>query len=166
MKPAARPIVLWAIGAVALAAVLFALWRQDRPTATFTSLGGERTELGQLRGYPVVVTFWASDCRTCLLEIPDFNRLSEDYRARGVRVFAVAMGYDVPSRVLSLVRETGLGYTVALDLDGRLAAAFGGVEWVPSTFVIDSHGLIRHRIAGAVDFGRVRQQIETLLGES
>ena len=134
--------------------------------ATLTSLSGERTELTQLRGHPVVVTFWASDCRTCLLEIPEFERLSEDFRSRGVRVFGVAMGYDVPSRVLSLVRETGLGYTVVLDLDGRLAAAFGGVEWVPSTFVIDSRGLIRHKNAGAVDFGRVRQQIETLLGES
>jgi len=166
MNRTARRIVLAAIGVIALAAVLFAVWSEDRPTATFTSLGGERTELSQLRGHPVVVTFWASDCRTCLLEIPGFNRLSEDYRAHDVRVIAVAMGYDVPSRVLSLVRETGLEYTVALDLDGRLAAAFGGVEWVPRTFVIDSHGLIRHKITGAVDFGRVRQQIETLLRES
>jgi peroxiredoxin len=162
----ARRLAIAGFAAVGLAAALLARWGQDRPVATFTSVRGERTELAQLRGHPLVVTFWASDCRTCLLEIPEFELLSEDYRLRGVRVFAVAMRYDVPSRVLSLVRESGLGYTVVLDSDGRLASAFGGVEWVPSTFVLDSGGRVRDRIAGAVDFRRVRQQIETLLGES
>ncbi|MBM4199949.1 MAG: TlpA family protein disulfide reductase [Gammaproteobacteria bacterium] len=159
------------LGLIALAgsALVLALhdWRRDAiPAITVTSLRGETVRLAELRGRPLVVTFWASDCRTCLLEIPEFDRLSRDYAPYGVRVLAVAMAYDLPSRVLALVRETGLGYTVVLDSEARLAAGFGGVKWVPSTFVIDPEGNIRHTTVGAVDFRLVRQQIEAMLGGS
>lgn len=153
------------LGIVLLASVV-AWWRHQAPTASFTSIRGERVALADLRGRPVLVTFWASDCRTCLLEIPEFDRLHRDYAPRGVRVVAVAMAYDPPGRVLSLVRDTGLGYTVVLDSDARLAAQFGNVGWVPTTFLIAPDGSVRQRMIGALDFGRLRQSLEDLLGDS
>lgn len=158
-----------ALLALPLAALLVGLGlglRDRAPDARFTTIDGERVWLAALRGHPAIVTFWASDCRTCLLEIPEFDRLSRDYARYGMRLFAVAMAYDVPSRVLSLVRESGLGYTVVLDSDGHLAAAFDDVRWVPSTFLIAPDGRIRQRTVGAVDFGLMRQQLENMLGDS
>ena len=141
-------------------------WRPSAPDIGFTSVQGEHVELAQLRGQAVVMTFWASDCRTCLLEIPEFDRLYRDYAGRGVRVFGVAMSYDLPSRVLSLVRDARVAYTIVLDVEGRMAAGFGGVSLVPETVLLGRDGRIRQDILGPVDFGRLRQSLDAALRES
>jgi peroxiredoxin len=141
-------------------------WQHAAPDLSFHSIRGEAIRLADFRGHPVMVTFWATDCRTCLVEIPEFDRLQKEYARRGFRLIAIAMSYDVPSRVLSLVRETGLGYTVALDPQGRLAAGFGGVEFVPVTFFIAPDGKITGKIVGPLDFELARNQISNMMGDS
>lgn len=157
------------IGVVAVAGVAWGWrgsWPDKAPNLSFNSIRGETINLADFRGFPVMVTFWSTDCRTCLVEIPEFDQLQREYVRRGFRLIAIAMSYDVPSRVLSLVRETGLGYTVALDAQGRLAAAFGGVEFVPFTILIAPDGTIAGRTVGPVDFELVRNQISNMMGDS
>ena len=40
------------------------------PDVTFTTITGKKIALKELRGKPVIVTFWATDCPACLKEIP------------------------------------------------------------------------------------------------
>lgn len=119
-----------------------------------------------LRGRPILVTFWASDCRSCLEEIPDLVALHQAYGNRGLQLIGVAMAYDPPSRVVALARDQALPYPIALDPLGRLSAAFGGVRAVPDSFLIGPDGRIEREILGRIPTDSLRQDIERLLPES
>jgi peroxiredoxin len=145
----------------------FVLYRGLAPVApdtVFTSIKGERLRLGDLRGSPVLVSFWASDCVGCIEEIPDLEKLHGDFAARGLRVITVAMPYDPPNRVVELTRGRGTPYPVALDPDGRITQAFG-VKLVPNSFLIGPDGRVARHLLGRLRADDVRQDIERMLGK-
>lgn len=131
----------------------------------FVTVGGEHVRLSEWRGQPVLVTFWASDCGPCIAEIPELETLQTEYGKQGLRVIAIAMKYDLPSRVLALTQSAGVSYRVALDSTGTIAKAFGGVEGVPTTFLIASDGRLCERWVGPLDFPVVRHRVLTAHGE-
>ena len=135
------------------------------PPATFATLTGAKPSLADWHGHPVLITFWATDCPTCLKEIPTLKDLHGRYASRGVQVVAVAMAYDLPSRVVSFAREWGLPYAVALDPLGENARAFD-VSVTPTTFLLDAESRIRRRIVGGFDPAAMRALIETLLNDT
>ncbi|MGZ4982242.1 MAG: peroxiredoxin family protein, partial [Methylobacter sp.] len=64
------------------------------PDVTFTTITGQKIALKDFRGKPVIVTFWATDCPSCIQEIPDLIDLYTQYHAAGLEMIAVAMYYD------------------------------------------------------------------------
>lgn len=139
------------------------LW--TAPDVSFVTVQGEHLRLSDLRGGPVLITFWASDCGPCLSEIPDLDKLQREWSTRGLQLIAVAMRYDLPSRVWSLVQSARPSYRVVLDSSGALAAAFGRVSAVPTTFLIAPDGTLRERLVGPIDFATVRHHLFMMLGD-
>ncbi len=64
------------------------------------------------------------------------------------------------------MRREELPFTVALDYDGTINRAFGGVDATPTGFLIDKQGNILERIVGEPDFARLRATIERELDRS
>ena len=95
------------------------------PELTVSTLHGEQLRIGGRQDGPVLVSFWASTCGSCIEEIPQLVRLHEDFAPFGLQVIAIAMAYDPPNRVVELSRVMQLPYAVALDIDGEAAQAFG-----------------------------------------
>lgn len=141
----------------------YLVWRPTAPAVTFTNLEGTTLSLSDWRGKPALVTFWASDCATCLKEIPALKSLHMRYAPKGLHLIAVAMAYDMPSHVLSLSKMLELPYDVALDPLGEHAQAFYHVQWTPTTFLIGPDGHILQRWVGAFDPLALAEQIEFLL---
>jgi peroxiredoxin len=133
------------------------------PDVTFTTLTGKKITLKELRGKPVIVTFWATDCPACIKEIPDLIDLYTQYHKQGLEIMAVAMYYDPPNHVVTLTESLQLPYNVALDLQTEHAHAFGDVQLIPSTFLISPDGLIALKKTGAFDPTEMKTRIETLL---
>ena len=154
--------VIAAVGAAGLG-VRLGLTPDTAPQLEMTTVRGERLRLSDLRGDPVLIVFWASDCGPCIREIPELDRMDRELRAHGLHVIAVAMAYDLPSRVLSLTASAGVSYRVILDLGGRIAAAFGQIRAVPTAVLIGPDGVILDRVAGALDFARLRDQLLPML---
>ncbi len=157
VKPA-----LSATFAVCMLAIVF--WQQTKflskaPDSIFITITGEQIELRKLRGQPALVTFWASDCRACIEEIPDLVALHEQFANNGLQIIAVAMPYDVPSRVKQLSEMRSLPYAVALDPEGTHAKAYGNVSLTPSSFLIDLEGKVVSRVVGRFDFTDWQAQI-------
>ncbi|WP_157205459.1 TlpA disulfide reductase family protein, partial [Methylomonas koyamae] len=130
---------LGAIIAACMLAIVF--WQQTQfktkaPGSIFTTITGKQIVLHGVLGQPVLVTFWASDCRTCIEEIPDLIALHEQFAGKGLQIIAVAMPYDIPSRVKQLSEMHSLPYAVALDIDGTHAKSYGNVSLTPSSFLI------------------------------
>lgn len=125
------------------------------PNVTFNTITGQKLNLKDLQNQPVLVTFWATDCATCIKEVPELIKLYQQFHPQGLEIIAVAMYYDPPNRVLNLSKALQLPYPVALDLDAELAQAFGRVQFTPNTFLIAPDGSIALNKAGALDLAEV-----------
>ncbi len=133
------------------------------PDVTFATITGNKIALKELRGKPVIVTFWATDCPACIEEIPHLLDFYRQYHERGLEMIAVAMYYDPPSHVVSMTHAKQLPYHVALDTTAGLAQAFGDVKLTPTTFLISPDGVIDGRTIGAIDTEKMKTRLETLL---
>ncbi|MFA6162961.1 MAG: TlpA disulfide reductase family protein [Methylobacter sp.] len=133
------------------------------PDVTFTTITGKKIALKDLRGKPVLVTFWATDCPSCVKEIPHLIDLYTLYHARGLEMIAVTMYYDPPNHVVEMSRARQLPYDVALDLKSELARAFGDVMLTPNTFLIAPDGSVALRKTGIFDLAEMKTRIESLL---
>lgn len=144
-------------------AVLFRM--KPDPDVTFKTITGETIPLASWRGKPAIVLFWATDCPSCIREIPHWQQLYRQFHPLGLELIAVSMFYDPPSRVVAFAKAENLPYPVALDVRGELAEAFGRVELTPTTFIIASDGKIVRRITGTADAVEIKNLVEQLLTE-
>ena len=148
----------------ALAGLVVTLW----PTSVlhgvanveFQLLDGRKIALAELRGKPVLVAFWATNCKPCVEELPDLIKLYKELHSKGFELIAVAMPYDPPLNVQIFVRERKVPYPVALDVEGKIVRAFDGVPYVPMAFILDANGKIAYQQAGKLDIAKARRIIE------
>lgn len=136
-----------------------------RADVDFQLLDGRTTSLKALRGHPALIAFWATTCLPCIREIPDLVKLYQEFEPRGLRMIAVTLPYDPPSQVLHFVQQHRLPYPVALDISGEVGRAFGGVSFIPTTFMLDANGNVLFRRTGRLDLGRTREVLERLIPE-
>lgn len=143
-------LLVGVIAAVLSLSYLFTTILDNTPDEiVFKTITGETINLASLAGKPVLLTFWASDCASCLAEIPDLKQLYENYQAKGLIIIAIAMFYDPPDQVVAASKVYGLPYPVVLDPDGQLASAFGQVKLTPTHILIDRFGKqILHKLGG------------------
>ncbi len=133
------------------------------PAVTFISLKGEKISTESLRGKVVIVNFWATDCKTCIKEMPQMIETYNKYKGNGLEFVAVAMKYDPPNYVLNFTETRRLPFTVALDSGGDIAKSFGDVSLTPTTFVIDKNGKIIKQYVGEPDFAALHALLEKSL---
>jgi peroxiredoxin len=136
---------------------------QTAPNSTFTTITGKKITLQQLRGKPVLITFWATDCPSCIEEIPHFIDLHKTYHPLGLEIIAVAMIYDPPSRVVAMSQAKQIPYDVVLDLKSEHALAFGQVQLTPTTFLINSEGKFVMKKTGLFKPEELKTKINKLL---
>ncbi len=158
-------ITLAVIGIVGIAVLIWvAPWEGDKaPGVTFTTLEGDSVQLADLRGAPQLITFWATDCVTCVQEIPHLRDLHAEFSGEGFNVIAIAMSHDQRRQVEAMAEDRSLNYPIVLDSDGSLARAFGDVRLTPTTFLISPRGNILQRRLGMFDEEQMRRQIRQLL---
>lgn len=163
-----RNLILAVVVAGAVAFAAFTIWsaKPAAPQVTFISLQGEKITTAGLRGKVVLVNFWATDCVTCVREMPEIVATYNKYQAQGFETIAVAMRHDPPNYVLNYTEKNKLPFKVALDPMGELARAFGEVKLTPTTFIIDKQGKLVMRILGEPDFAKLHALLEEKLKET
>lgn len=158
-----------ALGGVALGilALVAAAWLvpaglSKAPAVTFNTLDGRTLSLSELRGRPVLVNFWATTCTGCIKEMPHLVQLYEKLRPQGLEIIGVAMSYDPPNQVMALQERRQLPYPLALDIDAKIARAFGDVQLTPTTFLIAPDGRIVFHKIGELDMAKLEAAIREL----
>ena len=136
------------------------------PNVAYTLLDGSQSTLAQQRGKVMLVNFWATDCVTCVKEMPNIVATHEKYKARGYDTLAVAMSYDPPAYVINFAETRKLPFGVAIDNTGAIAKSFGQVQLTPTSVLINTHGEIVKRYVGEPDFAALHQLVEKLLAET
>lgn len=169
MKPAntaAAAIVALALVAGAVAAIQSVNAGGMAPNVAFTLLDGRMSSIDALRGKVVLVNFWATDCATCMKEMPQLIATHEKYKTRGFDTLAVSMRYNPPAYVIAFAERRALPFGVAIDNTGDIARRFGEVQVTPTSLLIDKRGRIVERYVGEPDFGALQRRIEQLLAAS
>ncbi|MDO8891577.1 MAG: TlpA disulfide reductase family protein [Sulfurimicrobium sp.] len=136
---------------------------QSAPELQVQLLDGREVSLRQLRGKVVLVNFWATWCPYCRHEMPAMEEFYQDYRAQGFEILALSQDEDATTVVDFMAREK-YRFPVAMA-DASSAAALGGVSRLPTSFVIDKRGVVRHKVSGQVHYARLKGLIEPLLAE-
>lgn len=150
-----KQIIVGAIAVVASASILFAqggrgggsLKPGDKaPTLKdATWLKGEPASDWQ-KGHIYVLDFWATWCGPCIASIPHLNELQKEYKDKNVHVIGVAVWPRAgmkPTKEFVEARGDDMSYTIAEDVDGKLAAAFmeaTNSQGIPTAMVIDREG--------------------------
>ena len=159
--------VAFACVAIALAiAGYFTFGRsQQVPAATFTLLSGQKVSTADLKGKVYLVNFWATNCETCMKEMPQMVETYNRFKGQGLEFVAVAMQYDAPMYVVNYTNTRQLPFKVAMD-DGTAAKQFGNVQLTPTTFVVDKNGTILKRYVGEPQFAELDQLLQKALGSA
>jgi len=168
MRPGTFLFGLCAIMLVAAAGYLWP-WSaglEELPDITVVTTSGERIALAGMRGKPLLVTFWATTCPSCMKEMPHLIELYHELSPLGLKIIGIAMSYDPPNRVLAVQEARSIPYTIALDIDAHAARAFGDVELTPTTFLIAPDGRVVYQESGSLDMDRLRNGILAMLRTS
>jgi thiol-disulfide isomerase/thioredoxin len=110
------------------------------------SVDGKTITLSDLKGAVVVVDFWASWCGPCKKELPALDRLAAKYSGKVV-ILAVNIDKERKKATAFLSQAKVSTATVLLDPEGKVAAAYD-VPTMPSSYVVDTHGIVKHVQAG------------------
>ena len=127
------------------------------PSFTLPALSGQRgaISLRALRGHPVLLNFFQSNCGPCLDEMPVLAQTVRLYRRQGLVVVGIASLGDDPAAVQRLAHADRLPFPVAWD--GHQAVAWQyEVAATPATMFIDAQGRWRGQYRGQLDAGVVR----------
>lgn len=135
------------------------------PDVALTTLDGRDMRLAELRGHPLLVTFWATTCSSCIKEMPQLTALYHELAPQGVKIVGVAMSYDTVDDVRTLVAQRQLPYLITHDAGGAVAGAFGGVLVTPTTYLIAPDGRIVQQRVGEADIAQLRTILLGLLPE-
>lgn len=132
------------------------------PEFSLETLDGKTVRLADFRGKAVLLNFWATWCQPCKIEMPWFEELQREYGAQGLQVVGIAMD-DAPKEDISkFAKEMGVNYPILLGKES-VGDAYGGVQFLPSTFFIDRDGKIVDRIFGLKSRSEIEDNIKAAL---
>lgn len=122
--------------------------RKAAPELTLKDLAGRGLSLQDLRGEVVLINFWATWCPPCKKEIPRLIQLQEIYGPAGFRVLGLSIDQNGLAAVKPFVgARKEINYTI-IPNGRRAAQAFGGINSIPTTFVLDREGRIVYKLRG------------------
>jgi thiol-disulfide isomerase/thioredoxin len=133
--------LLWQPGVAAAGETNQVESTKSAPVWELTDLDGKTVHSTEFKGKVVVLDFWATWCPPCRAEIPGFIKLQSKYAAQGLTVIGVAVDQAGLKTVKAFAEKNGINYPILLAND-KLVDAFGGIDGLPTTFIIDRNGLI------------------------
>jgi thiol-disulfide isomerase/thioredoxin len=134
------------------------------PDFTLASTGNRNIKLSDYKGKVVIVDFWATWCPPCRRGIPDLIEIQKEY-GNDVVVIGISLDTDTKSEVVPFIQNMGINYPVAYA-DAGVVNSYGGVESIPTSFVIDKSGNIVDNHIGLVPKSEFTDLLNKLLNKS
>ena len=116
------------------------------------TLIGKEFQLSSLKGYPVIIHFWATWCAPCIKELPELIKIAEIWRLKGYSFVAIAEDDSWATVEQFLTKSNLPGFrdhmVMILDPDSKVAARFGTQRY-PESYLINDKQIIDNKLMGA-----------------
>jgi len=111
----------------------------------------------------ILLDFWATWCKPCLMAMPEVQQVANEFKDRGLVFYAVNVGED-PDTVKRFLEATKFDIPVAMDFDGRIQNMYHANDF-PHTLVIGKDGTLQvdHRGYWKGFGAELREQVKALL---
>jgi thiol-disulfide isomerase/thioredoxin len=136
------------------------------PEFELENVAGGTMKSADLKGKVVIVDFWATWCAPCIEEIPNFNKIHETYKDKGVQMLAITTQSGALEDIKPKVAEFEMKYPAVIG-DDPVEEGFGGLLGFPTTFVVSPDWKIYKKYVGmtAKKKEQIEKDIEKLLSE-
>ena len=133
---------------------------------------GNTHRLEDYKGKVIFLNFWGTWCPPCRAEMPDIQKLYEEYSAQGDAAEVVILGAAAPnmgqegdvSSITQFMEENGYTYPVLMDESWEMFNWYG-ITSFPTTFMIDRNGNVYGYVTGQMSEDIMRSIIRQTLRE-
>ncbi len=126
---------------------------QEAPDFTLKALSGKMISLKENRGSVAVIHLWATWCKPCKEEFPQFEAMHRDFKDRGVVFFPIAIDGNVGAKdIAAFAKVLGATFEVYIAGEGDISERYWSMG-VPVTYIVDKRGFIAARAMGPRAWG-------------
>ena len=136
--------------------------RKPAPEFSLKDADGKTVHLADYKGKVVLLDFFATWCGPCKIEIPWFMEMERKNKDRGFAVLGISMDDEGWEIVKPFLSDLGVNYRVVIGNDAT-AGMYGGVDALPTTFLIDREGRIAAAHVGLTSRKDFEDGVEQLL---
>jgi peroxiredoxin len=134
---------------------------EKAPDFTLQTLDGQTVTLSDLQGKKVLLNFWATWCPPCKKEMPDMQKY---YAESGDDIVILAVNIDPENDVQAFINEMQLTFPILLDSQSakKPISDVYAVISIPTSYFIDSTGVIQSKHIGPMEEAYMREQMNDL----
>lgn len=136
---------------------------EPAPAFVLADLDGNLLSLGDLRGRPVIVNFWASSCAPCVEEFPLLTSAAAMHRGSGLAVVGIVVR-DSSEAAREFMARMGATWPSAMDPGDAVARQYG-IIGPPDSFFIGRDGIVVSRQIGPLSAADLERRLAGILGE-
>lgn len=131
------------------------------PDFTLHSIKGDEVKLSDFKGKKVLLNFWATWCPPCKKEIPDIQKF---YETADKNMVILAVNIDPENDVIGFADKNHLTFPILLDHQDKDKPVSNQyqVMSIPTSFFIDSKGIIRNKFVGAMELKDIKKNMKQL----
>ena len=138
-------------------------WSQAKaPDFNLKGADDKRVVMSKFTGKAVVVNFWATWCRPCVVEMPGFSEVYDQYKAKGLEIVGVSLDRDGWNKVRPFLAKNKVSYPIVIGNE-ELYLAYGGKSAIPTTVFVDRKGNIVETVIGTLHRDDFEKKIKKLL---
>lgn len=139
------------------------------PSLSAASVTGDGpTSVGDAGGKVLIVDFWATYCHPCKKSFPKYQEMIDQF---GADLAVIAVSVDDPDdssedKLKEFAKETNVKFKILWDKDHKAAESYKPAK-MPTSFIIDKEGVIRHIHAGYEEGeeSKIADEIKALIGK-
>jgi len=143
--------------------------RAAAPDLSGKTVNGGQLDVASYKGKVVVLNVWGSWCAPCRAEAPNFEKVYQDLKTKGVQFVGINTRDTSVQNAVAFEKQQGITYQSLYDPTGKLMLRFKrgtlNPQAVPSTLVLDREGKIAARSLAALSEDKLRKMIAPVLAE-
>lgn len=122
------------------------------------SIDGQKIDIQNYVGKPLIVNFWASWCGPCLKELPHFKQINKKY---GGDVTFLLISEENPEKIIPFKNFFDFEFV----LSSKSFNSYGVNTW-PTTYFYDSDGLLKDKVNGSLTLKDLEKKISKIMPSS